>query len=341
MKRILKPTGSIYLHCDPTAGHYLKMLMDGIFGRKNFRNEIIWSYKRVSNARSKKFLRAHDTILFYTKTDRYAHTPLFEKTVSRRKQQLIDSGYNTKNMDGKRYLYVYDERKVKGLEARGRLNRKDFDVVRYPDTTRGNRFTDVFSINFLNPRSAEHTGYPTQKPLALLDRIILSSSNPGDVVFDPFCGCATAMVSADGLDRDWIGVDLSPVAVDLVLKRIRDQQGLFEKIIARDDIPRRTDCGEELTVTQMRKFKRELYGLQCGHCGMCKNHHQIDIFDIDHIVPKSKGGTSHKENLQLLCPPCNSRKGTKTMAEAMAELRRDQISTEWLKRVSVTSIGIH
>jgi len=165
----------------------------------------------------------------------------------------------------------------------------------------------------------ERTGYPTQKPLALLDRIIRASSNEGDVVLDPFAGCATAMVAADRLERQWVGIDLSPVAVDLVLRRIREDRGpLFDGVVHREDIPQRTDLG---ALPPYRSHKATLYGLQSGNCEGCGHHFQAQHLTVDHIVPQSKGGTDHIENLQLLCGHCNSVKGNRAMEYLRAKLQ--------------------
>ena len=129
MRRLLKPTGSIYLHCDPTASHYLKTLMDAVFGRQNFRNEIVWDYKKISNSGAKKFNRAHDIILFYVKSKTGIFNRQYESKLSGRKQELIRAGYNTKRMNGERYLYIYDEDTVQEKERSGKINRDDFDYV--------------------------------------------------------------------------------------------------------------------------------------------------------------------------------------------------------------------
>ena len=222
LHRVLKPTGSIYLHCDATASHYLKVAMDAIFGEENFRNEIAWVYGKVSNAKANKFLRGHDVILFYAMSRDSTYNAIFEVDISLRKQQLIRAGYNTKNQDGLRYLYIYDDEVVKQKERAGTLTRTDFDVVRYVDATKGNRATDVFTINILNPQSRENLGYPTQKPLALLERIITASSNEGDVILDPFCGCGTTLHAAQKLNRRWLGMDISYGAINVVKERLQD-----------------------------------------------------------------------------------------------------------------------
>ena len=164
----------------------------------------------------------------------------------------------------------------------------------------------------------ERTGYPTQKPLALLDRIIEASTNPGDMVLDPFCGCATTCVAAETLNREWIGIDLSPKAVELVDLRLKDQHGIFGQIIARKDTPKRTDMGDE--PKSITVHKTVLYGEQGGHCAGCKTHFEMRHFHVDHIIPKNKGGTNHKSNAQLLCGNCNHVKGNRPMSYLMARL---------------------
>ena len=165
-------SGSIYLHCDPNASHYLKQVMDNVFGIDNYRNEIVWSYNKVANSRAKKYLRAHDTILFYSQSSDFVYNVSYDSELSPRKRQLVRAGYNTKRMGGKHYLYIYDEEK-----AEGKVNRDDFDIVRTVDVTHGNRHADVFEINFLNSQSADNVGYPTQKPVELLERIIKVSTH--------------------------------------------------------------------------------------------------------------------------------------------------------------------
>lgn len=161
------------------------------------------------------------------------------------------------------------------------------------------------------PKS-ERTGYPTQKPLALLHRIIEASSDSGDVVLDPFAGCATTCVAAHDLARAWVGIDISQKAAELVTMRIKERQGLFRGIVHRTDIPERTDLGV-LPPYNCAENKQHLYGVQGGHCAGCFEHFLIQNLTVDHVVAKSKGGTDHLGNLQLLCGHCNSVKGDRGM----------------------------
>ena len=179
MHRVLKETGSIYLHCDPTASHYLKLLMDSLFGSGCLRNEIVWHYRRWTG-KSKRFQRLHDALLFYSKGADCTFNPLYDP-------------YTDKSFKRKQNFHT----RIKGD-----------DIYVTTINKRGVRAGDVWQIPVLNSQAHERTGYPTQKPVALLDRIIRASSNPGDMVLDPFCGCATALVAADRLQRAWAGIDM-------------------------------------------------------------------------------------------------------------------------------------
>jgi DNA modification methylase len=195
MHRILKPTGSIYLHCDWHADAYIRVyILDKIFGRNNFRNEIIWRYS--SGGASKKFYsRNHDNIYFYTKSNKYHFSPN-EVKVARTEKSLIRS----KNPIGARY----DKE----------------NVLKLPE--------DIFDIQILNPMAKERIGYPTQKPFALLERIIKASSNEGDIILDPFMGGGTTMVVANRTERNYIGIDQSIAAVDVSANRLRSDAGIFK-----------------------------------------------------------------------------------------------------------------
>ena len=200
LHRMLKPTGSFYLHCDYHAGHYLKVMCDGIFGYNNFRNEISWYYPNRWTNISSSFQRVHDIILFYTKTSENTfnilYKPLKKSSIKR---------YDKVDKDGRRY----------GNHIKNGKRR-----VIYLDESKGVAFGDVWKINLLGSTTKERLGYPTQKPEELLDRIIKASSNKGDIVFDAFCGCGTTLAVAVKLDRQFVGIDVSPTACRLVAKRI-------------------------------------------------------------------------------------------------------------------------
>ena len=194
-------------------------------------------------------------------------------------------------------------------------------ILRPPEADAGVKVNNLWTdIKFLSAGNRERTGYPTQKPLALLERIILASSNEGDVVLDPFCGCATACVAAEKLGREWVGIDLSEKAAELVNMRLADSMGsLFHHgfVTTREDIPRRTDVDAP---KNYRKNAHVLYGEQEGRCGGCRSHFEFRHFEVDHMIPRSRGGTDHLENLQLLCGSCNRIKGDRTQEYLMARL---------------------
>ena len=289
--RILKDTGSIYLHCDPTASHYLKLLMDGIFKVKNFRNEIVWCYSRPSAPKQKQLSRVHDIILWYSKGDGWTFNP-----------------------DAIRQPYAASSRAREGYAATA--SKVAEGAVKLD--TKGKFPESWIYIPPLKGNAKEYVGYPTQKPLTLLERIIKASSNTGDMVLDPFCGCATTLVAADRLDRQWAGVDLSPLAVKLVKQRIAADRGLWGGPTVLDKPPQRTDLGE---LPNYRTHRHRLYGLQEGICAGCDTHFPFKIMEVDHILPRARGGTDHFDNLQLLCSHCNRSKGSKTMAEWRASMR--------------------
>ena len=194
MKRVLKNAGSIYLHCDPTASHYLKMLMDVIFGQENFRNEIIWCY-RGGGVPKLDFSRKHDVIIRYSKSK------------------------NRKfNVDDVRI--PYSEESAERLQYTARSFRGDKTYDNYEMNPKGKHPEDWWEIQPIMPSSKERLGYPTQKPRKLLERIIMASSNKGDVVLDPFCGCGTTAHAAEMLRRKWIGIDISQFSAGLIRNRI-------------------------------------------------------------------------------------------------------------------------
>ena len=194
MQRILKNTGSLYLHCDPTMSHYLKLLLDIIFGEKNFRNEVVWCYSRMASKNQKQLSRAHDIIFWYSKNKEW-----------------------TFNVDDIRLPYAESSKNREGYTKRtvgsGLLKNQVCvlnPIGKFPE--------DWINIPFV--RGKEYQGYPTQKPLALLDRIIKTSTNKGDIVLDPFCGCATTCIASEILKRQWIGIDISKMAYKLVKDRL-------------------------------------------------------------------------------------------------------------------------
>lgn len=250
MHRALKPTGSLYLHCDPTASHYLKIVLDSVFGVQNYRNEITWKRTSSHNDARRNYSNLNDTIFFYTKTDHY----LFVPQHSEYNQKYIETNFKYVDERGRRYAsdnlrspnprpnltYEYKGykphpngwtvsfEKMQELDRQGRLIfpenpdgririKKYLDEM--PGVLVGNIWDDIPPIS---SQAAERLGYPTQKPLALLERIIAASSNPGDLVLDPFCGCGTAVHAAEKLGRRWVGIDITHLAIHLIERRMKD-----------------------------------------------------------------------------------------------------------------------
>lgn len=202
-KRILKATGSVFLHCDKIASHYIRVTLDKVFGKKNFRSEIIWKYKRWSNSK-KGLLNAHQNIYFYTKTNDFKFNQLFTSySATTNVDQILQDRERTKN--GKT-VYKKDKH---GQVVLGKPKK-------------GVPLSDVWEIPYLNPKAKERVGYPTQKPVLLLKKIIEIASNEGDLVLDPFCGSGTTCVAAKSLNRNYIGIDQSQDAVNLSKKRLKD-----------------------------------------------------------------------------------------------------------------------
>ncbi len=243
LRRVLKETGSIYLHCDPTASHYLKILMDTIFGKKNFRNEIVWKRTSAHND-PKRWGRVHDIILYYSKGDSYLwntnYLPHNEEYKERFRysdldgRKWTDDNLTAKGLSGGGYDYEY--KGIRSLwrvpyETMCRLDKEDrlhftnkggIRLKRYLDELPGVPYQDLISdVPPINSQAAERLGYPTQKPEALLERIINASSNEGDIVLDPFCGCGTTITVAQKLNRQWIGIDLTHLAINLIKWRMK------------------------------------------------------------------------------------------------------------------------
>jgi adenine specific DNA methylase Mod len=256
LHRVLKPTGSLYLHCDPTASHYLKIVLDTIFGATNFRNEIIWKRRTGSSSavhQSNKFGVCTDSIFFYAKTDKASLHPQYNMQAEGY-QEYVEKFFKFTDENGRVYrladlsnpaprpnlMYEYkgykppangwaiSKEKMEQWDKEGRLyfpKNKNGRIQRkqFLDELKGKPVQSLWDdIEPIGAQAAERLGYPTQKPLALLERIIQASSNKGDVVLDPFCGCGTAVHAAQKLERDWIGIDITHLAISLIEKRMKD-----------------------------------------------------------------------------------------------------------------------
>ena len=326
MERLLKPTGSLYLHCDPTASHYLKALMDTIFGRENFRNEIVWCYRSTSQAK-RWFPRKHDNVLFYSKTDDWLFNhralELREAYSLDRLPKRVNNPVLNRGGSGK-WPGATDEELAQRYE-------------------KGKLVPDWWELTF-GPNSPERTGYPTQKPLALYERIIAASSNPGEIVFDPFAGCATTCVAAERLGRQWIGADYWPAVVDIVVKRLNDSPTALKIEDYRTAVthatapPDRTDTADVaapsfrtpqrsaqsaplFTRDEMVQKLGEAFGWQCWACDyrmVSSNLHALGaFFHLGHRTPKGEGGSNELGNRCLLCPPCNLEMGDRLQLTAL------------------------
>ena len=302
MRRVLADDGSIYLHIDHTAHAYAKALMDAIFGQRNFRNELVWCYKSGGASPSRYFSRKHDTILWYTIGRQYCFNPQQEKSYNR---------------DFKPYHFAG----VKEYKD----NKGWYTLV---------GMKDYWEIDMVGRTSGERTGFPTQKPLALYERIIHASSNPGDVVLDPFCGCATTPIAAERLGRQWVGMDIWDGAVDAVRARIADNRQLLTEsnpTITYATTPlERTDNPDPHTPTvpdlqlRIRRIKERWERLShaemrdilataqasgdsvvCAGCGIAL---PVRYMQLDHREPRKDGGENLITNRILLCAPCNNLK---------------------------------
>ncbi len=250
LRRVLKPTGSLYLHCDPTASHYLRILLDGVFGPKYCGNEIVWRRTNAKGLAFTRFARNHDTILRYTKSDRWTwnpqyapHDPEYLKKFYRftdengRRYRLADLTNPNKNRPNLTYEFLgvtrvwrWTKQRMSKARADGLILQSKPGAVpqlkRYLDEQEGNPIGDVWTdIIPVQAQAAEKLGYPTQKPEALLERILQTSSNEGDVVLDPFCGCGTAIAVAQRLHRKWIGIDITYLAISLMKHRLHTAYG--------------------------------------------------------------------------------------------------------------------
>ena len=214
LARVLQETGSFYLHCDWHASHYVKIMLDQIFGEKQFQNEVIWYYGPKATQNETHFQRKHDVIFFYSKSKNFQFNTLLQE-YSEGSLEERDTRYKHEDEEGRYRLTT--RRDAEGNKYRAKVYLRS-----------GVAMTDVWDIGVINSTSKERLGYPTQKPLALLERIIKASSNPNDIVLDAFCGCGTALVAAQNLGRLWIGIDISPTACRVMAKRLRDVSKLPE-----------------------------------------------------------------------------------------------------------------
>ena len=339
MRRVLRQDGSIYLHIDHTAHAYVKCMMDGIFGSKNFRNEIVWCYTGPSNTK-RWYPRKHDTLLFYTKGTEW-----------------------TFNADDVRIPYKQlniQHRNQGGGGIGGNLTPDNVDKYRNKGKIPEDYWLeDRDEMTPVGRLKNERTGFPTQKPLSLYRRIIAASSNEDDIVLDPFCGCATTPVAAEQLKRRWVGMDIWDGAEEAVKSQLRkfwlftpeeSQKMMFpHQITILTDPPVRSDDNEVAALELKLKIQRPVAdweklthkqmvcvlaqaqgssdGVICAGCGRVL---EVEFMQLDHISPKTDGGANHILNRVLLCGPCNRRKRNRlTLSGLVADNRKKSVG--WMK----------
>lgn len=362
MHRILKSTGSIYLHCDPTASHYIKACMDAIFGHENFRNEIVWQRSQSLKVSSRRLGSNRDIIFFYTKSDRYTFN--LPRTGGYGKQE--PPAHYKKSPDG-RYFYkvkIFDPIK-KGCEPRlkkpDRVGRPvqtgskgQLYKIKYWEDDLGKPCDDIWTdIGPISALSKEWTGYLTQKPRSLYERIIATSSNKGDIVLDPFCGCATALIAAQKLERKWVGIDKWKGTKDLINKGMEQAMmsvknapsGSIVQLVKfkkTHEIPDRTDAKKttskspklierqgKMPVMNKKKMMNWLLDLlkkECGGkliCPGCGTEFHNNIYmQLDHGTPKSNGGSDFVGNRIPICGPCNQTKSDRKTMTGLIEYNK-------------------
>ena len=357
MKRVLKPTGNIFLHCDHNANGYLRMAMDAIFGHKNFKNEIAWSRKVTGqNLARKKFPQSHDTIYYYRMGTRSAHNiqylPYSKNSTNNDYKYTDQRGryatFPCTNESGGNRVYEF-----RGISRAWRFTKEHMEELyqndmltqatpaspfrykKYFFENEGVKVNDFWE-DVTNFGEGEKTGAPDQKPLSAYDRIVRAGSNPGDLVLDPFCGCATTMIAARNLGRRFVGIDRRKNAPLHIINRIlgtsyeiaeeQDNPKFVEFIHDQftkmgyhysEQAPARTDFGDtahplppvygsrpaSMRRADMVRVLVERWGKRCWGCGF--EPPRADYLELDHITPYTRGGSNELDNRALLCPPCN------------------------------------
>ena len=311
--RILKETGSIFLHCDPTANGYLRMLMDAIFGKENFRNEIVWCYTGPSAPNQRQFSRKHDTILWYSKSDEWTFNRdkmrVPYKDPKQRPRKAFDTGG------------AFEEEAIEEMRQRGKVLETWWTGIALACRSKKERCKN----------------WTTQKPVALYTRLVKAVTQKGDLVIDPFCGCATTLIAAENCGCRWIGIDSNKDRVKLIRPQMEKLitstlwKEDFQIITKKKDFPKRTDNRlspseyEERKEALLKKQRRyESENRYCYYCKICDHPVREELLEIDHIHPQSNEGDWELENLQLLCSRCNRRKGsTKTNKQVQDELKAE------------------
>ena len=357
MRRILKPTGSIWLHCDPTANAYLRVCMDAVFGKANFRNEVVWKRKlgEKHNLASRKMPSSHDVIFYYSK----GKSTVFNQPVTPYSDEYKNKNYQYEDARGRYSTFPctnetggnkpyefkgivrawrFSKERMERMHKEGLLTQakpdSPFRYKKYLVDGAGVKIDDCWADIPQVRGGLEKTGWATQKPLALLQRIVKASSNPGDLVLDPFAGCATALVAAAIEGRQWVGIEACEAANDILQIRLSEAKGgalgagHYKARIARRP-PSRTDLNGGEPDHRSKAYRTRdnvdfLYGKQRGICPGCENHYRSKDLHVDHVVPRAKGGSGELDNLQLLCGHCNTTKGAGTMADLRRRLAEQE-----------------
>jgi site-specific DNA-methyltransferase (adenine-specific) len=349
LHRVLKPNGSLYLHCDPTASHFIKMLLDSIFSPRNFRNEISW--KRTSaHSSARRYGPVHDVLFFYSKSDAYIWNPIHTKY----DEKYLKSHYTQTDPDGRRWradnLTAFGVRRGssgmpwRGFDVTAKGNHWKFSIEklseldaagriywppgggwpaykRYLDEVKGVPLQDMWTdIPPINPQAKERLGYPTQKPEALLERIIKASSHEGDLVLDPFCGCGTAVAVAERLKRRWIGIDITHLAIKLIKRRLSDtfptEPPVYEVIGEPVDLK----SAEALALEDRYKF--EWWALDMVDARPAQDKKKGADRSIDGVIyfQEKTGGKYHKIIVQVK----SGQVGVSQIMELKGALEREQ-----------------
>jgi site-specific DNA-methyltransferase (adenine-specific) len=342
LHRVLKPTGSLYLHCDPTASHYLKVVLDGAFGKESFLNEITWQRTFAHGNVGRNYGKIADTIFFYSKSTDYCWNQPFSL------ESETDEKYPNVDPDGRRWQSVTlrnpgvrpnlhfpykasngvtyqphpngwscNEDRLKLYDAEGRLHfpsRPDgaLRLKMYADASKGERIQNIWTdIPPISAQAQERLGYPTQKPIALLERIVQASSNEGDVVLDPFCGCGTAVHAAQKLNRQWIGIDITHLAISLIEKRLKDAfgdnckfkvEGTPEDLGAAADLAARDKYQFQwwaVSLVDAQPYQGKKKGADGGIDGI-KYFYDVRDTDARSIVVSVKGGALKADDVRAL-----------------------------------------
>ena len=346
IRRLLKDTGSVYLHCDATASHYLKLLMDSIFGPENFRNEITWRPTKSRRHTSRGYPNGSNFLLFYTLSGEFTwnrpllpHDPANLQRLYRHKESGTGRWYRlgsltnpkpgrpelTYEWNGHTRDWRWTKERMQEADDRGLIHYSSAGLAsqkRYLDEVEGVPVDTIWEdIQPTRAYSTEWSRYLGQQPVALLERIIQASSNKGDLILDPFCGSGTSCVAAEKLARQWVAIDISPESVEVLNGRLQQSMGEgyhAQLVTIRTDIPNRTDVEP---VTSYPQIKHVLFGRQEGHCNGCRAMFDFGDLYLDHIVPIIMGGTNDPEHFQLLCLSCNQVKGSGSHESLVTRLK--------------------